>query len=109
MAPNDEYSRLLKSRNELRTKKRQSGLSDEEAQTLKRVTAEYGQVSEALNEQRHLDIIQIRDIIKPYRQYGVLYLGGLPMITDDMVTFVRKDLTVFGGGVLAFLIIILLP
>ncbi|MBT4933673.1 MAG: MMPL family transporter [Rhodospirillaceae bacterium] len=107
MAPNDEYSRLLKSRNELRTKKRQSGLSDEEAQTLKRVTAEYGQVSEALNEQRHLDIIQIRDIIKPYRQYGVLYLGGLPMITDDMVTFVRKDLTVFGGGVLAFLIIIL--
>ena len=29
------------------------------------------------------------------------------MITDDMVTFVRKDLIVFGGGVLAFLIIIL--
>jgi predicted RND superfamily exporter protein len=29
------------------------------------------------------------------------------MITDDMVTFVRNDLTVFGGGVLAFLIIVL--
>ena len=48
-----------------------------------------------------------RDIIKPYRQHGVLYLGGVPMITDDMVRFVRNDLIVFGGGVFVFLIIVL--
>ena len=107
LVDNEQFNRLLKSRDELRAKKRHSGLSTEETRTLKRITAEYDQVDEARTKQRHLDIAHIRDIIEPYRQYGVLHLGGLPMITDDMVTFVRNDLIVFGGGVLAFLIIIL--
>ena len=64
-------------------------------------------MNESLSAERHRDIARIRGIIAPYRQYGALHLGGLPMITDDMVTFVRNDLIVFGGGVLAFLIIIL--
>ncbi|SVC85993.1 uncharacterized protein METZ01_LOCUS338847, partial [marine metagenome] len=76
-------------------------------QGLDRINIEYDQAHEALNKQRHLVISHIRDIIKPYRQYGVLHLGGLPMITDDMVTFVRNDLIVFGGGVLVFLVIVL--
>ncbi|MCG8507889.1 MAG: MMPL family transporter, partial [Rhodospirillales bacterium] len=107
LAVNEEFNRLLKSRNELREKRRNSGLSAEEAQTLEQVTAEYERINEALNDQRHRDVAQIRDIIAPYRQHGVLHLGGVPMITDDMVTYVRNDLTVFGAGVLAFLIIIL--
>jgi len=107
MAPNIQYDRLLKSRSALRSKSRARGLSEEEARGLERITREYDQVRDAMNEQRHLDVAEIRDIIAPYRQYGKLYLGGLPMITDDMVTFVRSDLTMFGAGVLAFLIIIL--
>ncbi len=104
---NEEFNRLLKSRNELREKKRNTGLSAQEARTLKQVSDEYDRVNEAINEQRPHDVAHIRDIIAPYRQHGVLHLGGLPMITDDMVTYVRNDLTVFGAGVLAFLIIIL--
>ncbi len=107
MTENEEFNHLLKSRSVLRAKKRDSGLSAEESQNLKTISAEYNRVRDAISEQRHLDIAHIRDIIEPYRQHGILYLGGLPMITDDMVTFVRNDLTVFGGGVLAFLIIIL--
>jgi predicted RND superfamily exporter protein len=107
LVEDERYNRLLKSRNALRAKKRQTGLSGEETRELKRITAEYDQVDEARNQQRHRDIARIRDIIEPYRQHGVLHLGGLPMITDDMVTFVRNDLIVFGGGVLAFLIFIL--
>ena len=107
LVEDDHYNRLLKSRDELRAKDRLTGLSAEETQTLNRITVEYNQAREARNVRRHLDIAHIRDIIEPYRQHGVLHLGGLPMITDDMVTFVRNDLVVFGGGVLAFLIIIL--
>ena len=102
-----QYNSLLQSRNELRAKQRNTGLSAKETQTLERINTEYDQAHEALNEQRHLDVAHIRDIIKPYRRHGVLYLGGVPMITDDMVTFVRNDLIVFGGGVLVFLIIVL--
>ena len=107
MVNNQRYNSLLTSRNELRDKRRDTGLTDKEAQTLAGITAEYDQAHDALNEQRHLDVAQIRDIIEPYRQHGVLYLGGVPMITDDMITFVRNDLIIFGGGVLVFLIIVL--
>ncbi|MBT6831048.1 MAG: MMPL family transporter [Rhodospirillaceae bacterium] len=101
------YNALGQSRNDLRAKKRDTGLSAKESQTLKGIEAEYIQTRDALNEQRSHDIAQIRDIIEPYRAGAELYLGGVPMITDDMVTFVRNDLTIFGGGVLAFLIIVL--
>ena len=105
---NDQrYDNLLKLRNELRGKRRNPGLSVNEEQNLKRITSEYAQAHEALTKQRHFDVAQIRDIMKPYRQHGVLYLGGVPMITVDMVTFIRNDLIVFGGGVFAFLIIVL--
>ena len=107
MVANEKFNRLLKSRSQLRTKKRDAGLTIEETQALESVSAEYNQLRDAISDQRHLDIARIRDIIEPYRQHGKLHLGGLPMITDDMVTFVRSDLTVFGAGVLAFLIIIL--
>ena len=107
LVKDQHYNSLLKTRNELRAKKRTAGLSVKETQTLERITSEYDRAQEALNEQRHLDVALIRDIIKPYRQHGVLYLGGVPMITDDMVRFVRNDLIVFGGGVFAFLIIVL--
>ena len=102
-----QYNSLLQSRNELRAKQRNTGLSVKETQTLERINTEFDQAHEALNKQRHLDVARIRDIIKPYRQHGVLYLGGVPMITDDMITFVRNDLIIFGGGVLVFLIIVL--
>jgi uncharacterized protein len=107
MAPNIQFDRLLKSRSMLRSKSRKTSLSDTETQDLERISAEYDRVRDLMSAQRHLDIAQIRGIIAPYRQYGTIYLGGLPMITDDMVTFVRSDLTVFGAGVLAFLILIL--
>ncbi|HIO00339.1 MAG TPA: RND family transporter [Alphaproteobacteria bacterium] len=103
----EQYNSLLQSRNELRAKQRNAGLSVKETQTLERINTEFDQAHEALNKQRHLDVAHIRDIIEPYRQHGVLYLGGLPMITVDMVTFVRNDLIVFGGGVLVFLVIVL--
>ena len=36
-----------------------------------------------------------------------LHLGGVPMISDDMITFIRKDLVKFGLGVLLFIVLIL--
>ena len=38
---------------------------------------------------------------------GTLHLGGVPMIADDMITFIRNDLVVFGIGVAVFLVIVL--
>ena len=52
----------------------------------------------------HNNILEIRQIIKSYNDIGKIYLGGIPMIADDMMTFIKNDIIVFGLGVLAFII-----
>ncbi len=59
---------------------------------------------EKLKKQNHKNIIQIREIIKSYKQDANIFLGGIPMIADDMMTFIKKDIVVFGVGVLLFII-----
>ena len=41
--------------------------------------------------QNHENIIEIRKIIKSYKDIGKIFLGGIPMIADDMMTFLKKD------------------
>ena len=57
-----------------------------------------------LKKQNHKNIIEIREIIKSYENVGKIYLGGIPMIADDMMTFIKSDIVVFGVGVLLFII-----
>jgi uncharacterized protein len=57
-----------------------------------------------LKKKNHQNILQIREIIKTYDDIGKIYLGGIPMITDDMMTFIKSDIIVFGLGVLLFII-----
>ena len=57
-----------------------------------------------LKKQNHENIIEIRQVIQSYRDVGKIYLGGIPMIADDMMTFIKSDIVVFGLGVLLFII-----
>ena len=60
-----------------------------------------------IKKQNHKNILEIRDVIKSYEDIGKIYLGGIPMIADDMMTFIKSDVIVFGLGVLIFIIITL--
>ena len=57
-----------------------------------------------IKKQNHENILEIRDVIKSYGDIGKIYLGGIPMIADDMMTFIKSDIVVFGLGVLLFII-----
>ena len=57
-----------------------------------------------IKKQNHQNILEIRDVIKSYESVGKIYLGGIPMIADDMMTFIKSDIIVFGIGVLLFII-----
>ncbi len=59
---------------------------------------------EKLKKQNHQNIIEIREIIKNYKQDANIFLGGIPMIADDMMTFIKNDIVVFGVGVLLFIV-----
>jgi len=52
----------------------------------------------------HQNIIEIRQIIKSYESAAKIHLGGIPMIADDMMSFIKSDILVFGIGVLVFII-----
>jgi predicted RND superfamily exporter protein len=65
---------------------------------------EIEQYRDQIKKQNHKNILEIRDVIKSYEDIGKIYLGGIPMIADDMMTFIKSDIVVFGLGVLLFII-----
>jgi predicted RND superfamily exporter protein len=57
-----------------------------------------------IKKQNHENILEIRQVIQSYGDVGKIYLGGIPMIADDMMTFIKSDIVVFGLGVLLFIV-----
>jgi len=58
-------------------------------------------------ENNHLFIQNIRSILAKYKDSGKLFLGGVNMISDDLISFVKNDLFVFGTALLLLLIAVL--
>ncbi len=104
---NEEYSSLQKQKNRLLIKRDREGLSAEGQAELADVLARYNRVKAEQDRKNHENIVNVRAIIEKYRSHGELYLGGLPMISDDMITFIKNDLLVFGIGVFVFLVLML--
>ena len=57
-----------------------------------------------IKKQNHQNILEIRQVIESYDNVGKIHLGGIPMIADDMMSFIKSDIIVFGIGVLLFII-----
>ena len=52
----------------------------------------------------HKNILEIRKLIQNYNEIGKIHLGGIPMIADDMMSFIKNDIIVFGTGVFLFIV-----
>ena len=52
----------------------------------------------------HKNINEIRKVIDEYKNNANIHLGGIPMIADDMMSFIKNDIIIFGVGVLIFII-----
>ena len=75
-------------------------LKDIESKTQKEIE----NYKDILKKKNHENILQIREVIKSYDNIGKIYLGGIPMIADDMMSFIKSDIIVFGLGVFLFII-----
>ncbi len=104
---NLEYPQLLKERDALRAKARAGELDASGRSRYKRVLGQYDSLTREIDDERHQAIEAIRSVVDKYRDYGQWYLGGVPMIADDMISFIKSDLIVFGIGVFLFLILAL--
>ncbi len=106
--PIDEtYRDLLTRRNRFREKQTDGPLSETEKAEFEKVIRQFQNHRDMIRESRHKDIVEIRAIMDNYRQDAKLFLGGVSMIADDMVSFIKNDLKIFGIGVFFFLIVTL--
>ncbi|MBE0495755.1 MAG: MMPL family transporter [Campylobacterales bacterium] len=51
----------------------------------------------------HQSIKQIRTIMEDYTPYGSLFLGGVNMIADDLITYIKHDVVFYGVSLLLLL------
>lgn len=101
------YRTLLDKRNELVKKKRESTLTQEEDLLLKKVIVEFKKHRDETRIYTDKQIKEIRTIVAKYQDKANIFLGGVNMIANDVVNFVKNDLLIYGTS-LAFIIIFLL-
>ena len=65
---------------------------------------EIEELKDQIKKQNHQNILEIRDVIKSYEDIGKIHLGGIPMIANDMMSFIKSDIIVFGIGVFLFIV-----
>jgi uncharacterized protein len=102
--PDQLFSDVSRKRHAQLLKRSTGALTAEDDELLDRYEDEYEVRYDSYARQRHQDIKAIREIILPYKEYATVYLGGVPMIADDMITFIKNDLAVFGIGVFIFIV-----
>jgi uncharacterized protein len=106
-AEDAEYDRIVSRRGALRQKLREKTIIPAERVELEQLKRDYRECKIRMDKERHSDITAVREIMDGYREDAELFLGGISMITDDLITFVKKDLKVFGIGIVVFLIVAL--
>lgn len=101
----EEFPRLIKERDALRDNETAGSLTGAETARLDQVLREVSLSIEVADKNRHEDIAAIRAIMDKYRGGADLFLGGVSMVADDLIRFVKNDLKVFSIGVFLFLIL----
>ena len=83
------------------------GLSKKEKKNYKKFIKEYEDYKNLYNIRNHQNITEIRDVISKYGENAKIHLGGIPMIADDMMGYIKNDIMVFGIGVFIFIVLTL--
>ena len=100
----NKMSELVKSKNIYLNKINDQLLNSKEKKEYKKFLREYDNYKKFYNKKNHQNIDEIRNVISKYQDTAKIHLGGIPMIADDMMTYVKSDIIVFGGGVFLFIV-----
>ncbi len=82
-------------------------LSKEEKKNYKKFIKEYEDYKNLYNTRNNQNISEIRDVISKYGLNAKIHLGGIPMIANDMMSYIKNDIVVFGIGVFIFIVLTL--
>ncbi len=99
-----KLTQLIKTKNDYLDKKDKNQLTSEDKKEYKKFLKTYDKYKKSYNQKNHQNINEIRTIIEKYKGTAKIHLGGIPMIADDMMTYIKNDIMVFGAGVFLFII-----
>ncbi len=102
-----KLNQFIKIKNDYFKQINKEGLNKKEKVKYNFFLKEYEQYKNTFNTENHKNINEIRNIIDKYGEDAKIHLGGIPMIADDMMTYIKKDIIVFGIGVFLFIILTL--
>ena len=113
--PDNKLANLIKTKNDYLERKLAGKLTSKEKNAYKVFLKKYDSYKKSYNKKNHQNINEIRKIILEHPApgkvkkassdiYPIIHLGGIPMIADDMITFIKSDIIVFGAGVFLFII-----
>jgi len=100
----NKLSKLIKTKNNYLDKQDRGELTSQDKKEYKKFLKEYDNYKKLYNQKNHQNINEIRSIIKKYEDTAKIHLGGIPMIADDMMTYIKNDIIVFGAGVFLFIV-----
>ena len=105
---NNELEDLIDQRDVLRAKRLESDLSASELEELGRFTSEVKRLRKDERNETAIMVSDVRKVLDGYKSSAEIFLGGVPMITVDMIDYIQSDIEVFGLLILMFLVIALL-
>lgn len=103
----DRYNELLSARNVFMEKEKERALSQEEKAQYEVLKNEFKSYRDVSREKTHQMIENVRATLNPYRSQGELFLGGVMMVADDMISFVKSDIAIYGTAILVIMVLIL--
>ncbi len=113
--PDEKLNELIQTKNYYLDKKDKKELTKDDAKKYNLFLKEYDSYKKIYNKKNHENISEIRKVINnhpapgevkknSFEAYPIIHLGGIPMIADDMMTFIKNDIIVFGAGVFLFIV-----
>ena len=99
-----KLSDLIKTKNNYLNKRDKGQLTSEDKKEYKKFLKKYDNYKKSYNQKNHQNINEIRTVIEKYKDTAKIHLGGIPMIADDMMTYIKNDIIVFGAGVFLFIV-----
>jgi len=104
---NPRWTKLVNRRYQLREQQQQGEFTPLDQAELDQIQSQFKSVRALARQETHLGIIKVREVISHHREHGELFLGGVSMVADDMIQFIKNDLAIFGSGVVVFLVLTL--
>ena len=104
---NQEFNERRQRRDAMRLDRVNNKLSENQLHQLTALEKQVLNDATVQSELQAKTIAQIRTTIDKYRNKANLFLGGLPMITTDIIAYIENDLVVFSLAVIGLMTLIL--